>query len=141
MTWLRQHGFAGENLWEEWANMAEDEAGNLLSGWFSNILTGPPAYRMHFPKRPLSDWPGDGFNRSGRRRPGPASPLLPYQLYQKPHWPYIVPEPYASMYGPERSCQSNAMNAERDDPHPVYAAMQEHRVSRSFARDEVRRGR
>jgi len=28
--------------------------------------------------------------------------------------------------------------SERDDPHPVYAAMQEHRVSRSFTREEVR---
>lgn len=58
--------------------------------------------------------------------------------YIKPHWPYIVPEPYASMYGPEHVLPVTRDEAERADPHPVYGAFMRHRVSEAFARDEVR---
>ena len=30
-------------------------------------------------------------------------PWLCHLSYIKPHWPYIVPAPYAGMYGPEDS--------------------------------------
>ena len=48
------------------------------------------------------------------------------------HWPYIVPEPYASMYGPDDVLPVKRHADERDNAHPVYAAMQQHRVSKSF---------
>ena len=31
--YLRSHGMDGENPWEEWANSAYDEDGNLVTGW------------------------------------------------------------------------------------------------------------
>jgi arylsulfatase A-like enzyme len=42
------------------------------------------------------------------------------------------------MYGPEHVLPAKRSAAERQAPHPVYGAMQQHRVSRNFARDEVR---
>ena len=40
--------------------------------------------------------------------------------------------------GPEHVLPVKRHESECQDPHPVYAAMKQHRVSRSFARDEVR---
>lgn len=56
----------------------------------------------------------------------------------KPHWPYIVPEPYASMYTADDALPVKRSQEERRDPHPVYGAMMNHRVSRTFSKDGVR---
>ena len=68
-----------------------------------------------------------------------TQPWVAHVSYIKPHWPYIVPEPYASMFGPEHVLPARRHQIELDDPHPVFGAMQQHRVSKSFAQDEVRR--
>ena len=50
--------------------------------------------------------------------------------YIKPHWPYIAPAPYNAMYGAERRAARRAL-ARRSarDPHPVYRAFMDLRVS------------
>ena len=58
--------------------------------------------------------------------------------YIKPHWPYIAPAPYHDMYGPADMLPANRSEAERADPHPVYAAFMRHEESENFARQEVR---
>ena len=135
--WLREHGFDGENPWEEWANMAEDEAGNLLSGWFLKNSDRPARIPDAYSETPYLTGRAMDFIDQAIADPA-GQPFVAHISYIKPHWPYIVPEPYASMYGPETILPVKRHAAERDDPHPVYAAMQEHRVSRSFAREEVR---
>ncbi len=42
------------------------------------------------------------------------------------------------MYGPEDALPVVRSEAERQDSHPVYAAMMDHRVSRTFSQDGVR---
>ena len=58
--------------------------------------------------------------------------------YIKPHWPYIAPAPYNTMYGPDDVIPAVRSESERRDPHPVYRAFMEHDVSKTFSRDEVR---
>jgi arylsulfatase A-like enzyme len=65
-------------------------------------------------------------------------PWVLHLSYIKPHWPYVVPEPYASMYRPEDALPLVRSQDELRDPHPVYAAMTRHRVSRTFSQPEVR---
>lgn len=65
-------------------------------------------------------------------------PWLCHLSFIKPHWPYIVPEPYASMYGPEHVVPAVRSEAERDTDHPVYRTYIESRICRTFSRDEVR---
>ena len=45
--------------------------------------------------------------------------------YIKPHWPYIAPEPYASMYGPQDVQPAIRSQEERANAHPVFAAYME----------------
>jgi arylsulfatase A-like enzyme len=65
-------------------------------------------------------------------------PWLLHLSYIKPHWPYVVPAPYAGMYAPRDALPLVRSDDELRDPHPVYAAMTRHRVSRTFARRDIR---
>ncbi|MEM9127117.1 MAG: sulfatase-like hydrolase/transferase, partial [Pseudomonadota bacterium] len=56
----------------------------------------------------------------------------------KPHWPYIVPEPYASLYGPEHVLPVVRSESERQKAHPVLKAFMDTKVGRTFSRQDVR---
>jgi arylsulfatase A-like enzyme len=58
--------------------------------------------------------------------------------YIKPHWPYIAPAPYHAMYDQRHLIPVVRSEEERRDPHPVYGAFMQLRVSQTFARDETR---
>jgi len=131
--YLRAQGFGGDNPWEEWANSAEDEDGTLRSGWFlkySNRAARIPAEHSETPyiTRRAMDF---------IREAGPQ-PWVLHLSYIKPHWPYLAPEPYASMYSAADALPVVRSEEERRDPHPVYAAMMAHRVSRTFSESGVR---
>ncbi|MBK0328857.1 sulfatase-like hydrolase/transferase [Phaeobacter gallaeciensis] len=132
-NYLRARNLGGDNPWEEWANAAEDEDGDLLSGWFLKNANRPARVPDEHSETPyITSRAMDFIDQAGDQ------PWVAHVSYIKPHWPYIVPEPYASMYGPEHILPVSRSEAERSDPHPVFGAMQDHRVSRNFARDEVR---
>ncbi|NKX40269.1 sulfatase-like hydrolase/transferase [Rhodobacteraceae bacterium R_SAG2] len=131
--YLRRHDLGGDNPWEAWANAGEDENGELLSGWFLKNANRPARVPDEHSETPyITSRAMEFIDQAGDQ------PWVAHVSYIKPHWPYIVPEPYASMYGPEDILPVRRSAAERTDPHPVFGAMQEHRVSRNFARDEVR---
>jgi arylsulfatase A-like enzyme len=132
-SYLRARNLRGDNPWEEWANAAEDEDGGLLSGWFLKNANRPARVPDEHSETPyITGRAMDFIDQAGDQ------PWVAHVSYIKPHWPYIVPEPYASMYGPEHILPVSRSEYERIDPHPVFGAMQDHRVSRNFARDEVR---
>src|SRR5258705_5416661 len=58
--------------------------------------------------------------------------------YIKPHWPYIAPEPYASMYDADDVQPAIRSEKERQEAHPVFAGYMDMRYSRAMARDEAR---
>jgi arylsulfatase A-like enzyme len=65
-------------------------------------------------------------------------PWCAHLSYIKPHWPYIVPAPYASMYGPDHVPPAIRADNERKDAHPVYDAFMNGPVGRAFQDDAVR---
>ena len=131
--YLRSHGMGGDNPWEEWANAATGPDGELLSGWFLKYSDRPARVADEHSETPyITTRAMDFIDQAGEQ------PWIAHVSYIKPHWPYIVPEPYASMYGPEHVLPALRNPSERDNPHPVYGAMMDHRVSKSFSRDKVR---
>jgi arylsulfatase A-like enzyme len=67
-----------------------------------------------------------------------ARPWCLHLSYIKPHWPYIAPEPYASMYSVADMLPAVRSEKERQEAHPVFAAYMDMRYSRNMARDEAR---
>ena len=132
-NYLRQHGFLGRNPWEEWANSAEGDDGEILSGWlmrYGNLPARVPDEHSETPY--MTQRAMDFMDKAGDQ------PWLCHLSYIKPHWPYIVPAPYHDMYGPEHILPPVRSEAEKQTDHPVYAAYQKTRVCRAFSRDEVR---
>ena len=132
-AYLREQGFEGDNPWESWANSTVDADGTLRSGWFLKYSNRPARVPDEHSETPYITRRAMDFIREAGDQP-----WCLHLSYIKPHWPYIVPEPYASMYGPEDALPLVRSEAERRDPHPVYAAMMDHRVSRTFSQDGVR---
>ena len=131
--YLREQGLGGDNPWEEWANSAEGDDGELVSGWLMENSNRPARVPEEHSETPYLTQRGIDFIESAGERP-----WLCHLSYIKPHWPYIVPPPYHDMYGPEDILPPVRSNAERMTDHPVYRAWQNHRVCKAFARDEVR---
>ncbi|MFY1709422.1 alkaline phosphatase family protein [Tritonibacter scottomollicae] len=130
--YLRSKGFGGENPWHDWANSAEDEDGNLLSGWLMENTNHPARLPAEHTETAYTTSRAIEFIEQA------GGPWCLHLSYIKPHWPYIAPAPYHDMYGPEDVPPPVRSDAERTAPHPVFGAYQDLRFSRAFARDEVR---
>lgn len=131
--YLRAHGFDGVNPWDGWANSAEDEAGNILSGWLMENADKPARVAGEHSETAYITTRAMEFMHHA----GDQSWCL-HLSYIKPHWPYIVPSPYHDMYGIDDIAPVNRSEIERSDPHPVLAAYFQHRFSKIFRREAVR---
>lgn len=135
--YVRAKGYNAENPWEEYANAADGEQGELLSGWFLKYADRPARIPDEHSETPyITGRAMDFINESIKNNP--SRPWVAHVSYIKPHWPYIVPEPYASMFGPDDVAPVNRSDSERENAHPVYAEFINRRVSKNFARQEVR---
>jgi arylsulfatase A-like enzyme len=132
--YLRKHGFDSRNPWEDWANSAEGDDGEILSGWlmrYNNLPARIPEEHSETPY--MTSRAIDFMTEAGDK------PWLCHLSFIKPHWPYIVPAPYHDMYGANQILPAVRSEAERTSGHPVFRAYQNTRICRAFARDEVRR--
>ena len=131
--YLRQKGYSGENPWSSRANSVRGESGETLDGWYWGHSNGAADIREEDSETPyMTDRAIDFITGMGDR------PWCLHLSYIKPHWPYIVPEPYASLYGPEQMLPVHRGAGEEVDPHPVYGAFMRHKDSRLFRRPEAR---
>lgn len=130
--YLKSKGYEGENPWADFANAGINEDGNIASGWMFANADKPANIREKDSETPwLTARTVDFIDAQ-------SGPWCAHVSYIKPHWPYIVPAPYHDMYGLNHVPAASRHEVERDDPHPVYAAYMENRISSAFQRDDVR---
>lgn len=131
--YLRELGFSGNNPWHDWANSAEDDDGELLSGWLIRN-NGSPARipEEHSETAYMTNRAMEFMDGAGDQ------PWMCHLSYIKPHWPYIVPEPYHDMYPPETWLPVNRSESEKFGAQPVFDAYIRSRICRAFSQDKVR---
>lgn len=132
--YLNALGYDGINPWHSWANSWEDLDGTVRSGWF--LEAGPKPARIpaeHSETPYMMRRAIECIERSA------GAPWCIHLSFIKPHWPYIAPAPYHSLYGAGDVPAVVRSAAERKTPHRVYDAFQQQRYSQAFARDDVRR--
>ena len=134
-AYLRERGYDAANPWEHWANSGAADDGTLQNGWL--LVHADKAARVAeedsetpYMTRRAMDFIAEA-ETDGR-------PWCLHLSYIKPHWPYIAPEPYASMYGPGDVLPAVRSEQEKQSAHPVFAAYMDMRYSRNMARDEAR---
>ncbi|WP_238367450.1 sulfatase-like hydrolase/transferase [Mesobacterium pallidum] len=130
--YLRAKGYESDNPWHDFANSGLDADGNVLSGWFLKNSREAANIAEEDSETPYMTGRGMAFMEQAE------GPWCCHLSYIKPHWPYIVPEPYASMYGPEHVLPVVRSDSEKQNPHPVYRMFMDNKVGEAFSRDEVR---
>ncbi|MBG6206448.1 arylsulfatase A-like enzyme [Labrenzia sp. EL_126] len=130
--YLKSKGYEGDNPWADFANAGINEDGNIASGWMFANADKPANIREKDSETPWLTARTVDFIEAQ------SGPWCAHVSYIKPHWPYIVPAPYHDMYGLNHVPAASRHEVERDDPHPVYAAYMENRISSAFQRDDVR---
>ena len=131
--YLNEMGYDGDNPWNDHANSAEGENGEILSGWNLRHSNLPARVReehsetayMTARARTFIEETGD-------------TPWLCHLSYIKPHWPYIAPAPYHNMYGPDSFMPVSRHEQEKTGSNPVFNAFMQMQVSETFSRDGVR---
>ncbi len=134
--YLKQQGYDGENPWHDYANSGVDDSGEIASGWFLKNSRLPANIREEDSETPWLTTEAMRF--VDRKQADGDAPWLCHLSYIKPHWPYVVPEPYDDMYGSEHVPPAIRSELERQDPHPVYAQFMGNQIGKAFSRDEVR---
>ena len=133
--WLNSRGYTSSNPWHDHANSGIGEDDRMLSGWFLRNSREAANIREEDSETP---WLTSEAIRFLESRPADGPNWLCHLSYIKPHWPYIAPEPWASMFAASQVLPAVRHECERRDPHPVYRAFMESRISRALSRDEVR---
>ncbi|GHF35869.1 sulfatase-like hydrolase/transferase [Seohaeicola zhoushanensis] len=131
-SYLREKGYESDNPWHDFANSGLDAAGNVLSGWF--LKNAPEAANIdgYDSETPYMTRRGIEFIEQAE------GPWCCHLSYIKPHWPYIVPEPYNTMYGPRHVLPPVRSEDERDNAHPVLRAFMDTQIGKAFSTDRVR---
>ena len=131
--WLNDRGYGGDNPWHDWANAADGDDGTLASGWAMRHAAKPARVKEEDSETPYMTRRAMAYiDQAGTK------PWCLHLSFIKPHWPYIAPAPYNDVYDASHMLPVVRSDAERTAPHPVYREFMNHRVSRAFARDEVR---
>ncbi|MFT7531847.1 MAG: arylsulfatase A-like enzyme [Gammaproteobacteria bacterium] len=135
-AYLKSRGYSGENPWHDYANAGIDDNGDIASGWMMKHASKPANIREEDSETPYMTGRAiefiDSMNKSDR------APWLCHLSYIKPHWPYIVPEPYHSRYGVEHILPVVRTEEEKANPHPVYEQFMNNVIGQAFRRDDVR---
>jgi len=134
-AYLRAHGFDASNPWEHWANSGEADDGSLQNGWLLSHADKAARIPEQHSETPYMTRRAMDFIAEAE---ADTRPWCLHLSYIKPHWPYIAPEPYASMYGPADVQPAVRSDSEKQHAHPVFAAYMDMRYSRNMARDEAR---
>jgi arylsulfatase A-like enzyme len=133
-AYLKSKDYAGQNPWHDFANSGLGPDGKIASGWHMRNARLPTRVSEADSETAwTTDRALDFIREQGERH------WCLHVSYIKPHWPYIAPTPYHSLFGPEDCIAPIRAEHERDDAHPVYGAFRGHAEGLAFSRDEVRR--
>ena len=130
--YLRSEGYNCGNPWH-WAANSVETADGVRSGFFNDIADRPAAVAEKDSETPYMTRRAMEF----MARNAGASPWLLHLSYIKPHWPYIAPAPYNSMYGPDDVPGPVRCAAELDDPNPLMKHFMDRVAGRTFSRGEA----
>jgi len=135
-AYLNQLGYEGDNPWHDFANSGVDPDGQIASGF---LLTNAHLEANIREEDSETPWLTTQAIEFIDEKQSSDAPWLCHLSYIKPHWPYIVPAPYHSMYGPEHIKPVNRGNSERENPHPVFEQFMNNVIGQAFQREDVRR--
>ncbi|MYA88884.1 MAG: sulfatase-like hydrolase/transferase [Boseongicola sp. SB0662_bin_57] len=130
---LREHGYGGHNPWHSHANSADGENGEVLSGWHLRN-SGKPARvaEAHSETAYMTDRALDFIKAQG------DEPWFLHLSYIKPHWPYMAPAHYHSLYSRDHVIPARKGDIERSAPHAIARVLMDISDSVAFQNEQTR---
>lgn len=129
--YLKYKGYQSSNPWADFANAGIDND-EKASGWMFDNADKPANIREEDSETPWLTSEAIRFIDQAQGQ------WCAHVSYIKPHWPYIVPAPYHTMYGHQHVPPANRHDVERENPHPVFGAYMENKIAAAFQQNEVR---
>lgn len=127
---LRDKGYGGGNPWHWAANSVQTEDG-VRSGFYNDIADQPAVVDEDDSETPYMTRRAMEF----MAQDDGEEPWLLHLSYIKPHWPYIAPAPYNSMYSADDVQAPVRSDAELDDPNPLMGHFQQRVAGQTLSRD------
>lgn len=130
--YLLDKGFTDFNPWQSYANSVIDENNNIHSGWFLRNIKKPARIPAEHSETAYMTSRAIECIKSQKK------PWMVHLSYIKPHWPYVAPSPYHSIYNKNDIIPAIKHKAELENPHPVYNAYLNREESVNFKTEKVR---
>ena len=131
---LRARGYESDDPWSEYV-IGVDAGGGFASGWqMRNVHLPSRVAEPHSETAYMTDVALDWIRAQG------DTPWVLHLSYVKPHWPYVAPAPFHSMF--RHADAGPILHGPQDgsaDEHPVVRAYREHDECLSFANEAVAR--
>jgi len=134
-AYLTQKQYSGDNPWHDYANSGVEQDMSIASGWLLKHSSKPANIREEDSETPWLTREAIAFTEKMRSSDEPWHCHL---SYIKPHWPYIVPEPYHNMYSADSILPVVRSEQERIDAHPVYEAYFSNPIGKAISTEGVR---
>lgn len=130
-AYLRAQGYDSADPWTDFVISAINDQGEKVSGWYMRNARFPSAVKEeHSETAYMTNEAMKYITRQGDK------PWVMHLSYVKPHWPYIAPAPYHSMYTPEQCLPVIRSAEEKENAHPITHAYRQQEESQSFSLDE-----
>lgn len=132
--YLKSRGHTEDaNPWHWSANAVETENG-VRSGFFNDKVDRPARVSDEESESPYMTRRAIDFLNDDDGE----TPWLLHLSFIKPHWPYVAPEPYNSMYSASDVLPANKSNSELEDVNPLLKLFIERVAGKTFGREEAR---
>ena len=132
--YLKSKGYdEDENPWHWAANSVETENG-VRSGFFNDQVDLPARVSDEDSETPYMTRRAIEFLSEDDGK----SPWLLHLSYIKPHWPYVAPAPYNSMYSAEDVIPANKAKHELKDPNKLMGCFMNRVSGKTFGEDYAR---
>lgn len=132
--YLKEKGYDDtENPWHWSANSVETDEG-VRTGFFNDIADKPARVSDEDSETPYMTRKAMEFLTEDDGE----TPWLLHLSYIKPHWPYIAPAPYNSMFGVEDIQPVVQSDEELVDPNPLLALFMQRVASKTFSKEHAR---
>ncbi len=131
--WLKKLGYDGSNPWNDYANSAMGENGELLSGWNLRNSNLPARIKEEHSETAYMTMRAKEFIKETG-----SNPWCLHLSFIKPHWPYIAPDPYHRIYGNDDFLPIVRDQKEKEKPNPVYKMFMEEDVAITFSQQGTR---
>ena len=133
--YLKSQQYEANNPWHDNANSARDDKGNILSGWLYENSDKAAAIKDEDSETAFITHQAMQFMDEMEKK---EDSWICHLSYIKPHWPYMVSEPYFSQFKDTPIPSAKRDISEIENEHPLLHAYRKQPAAITFKNEKAR---